>query len=83
MTVIEVELRDAAAEAVRLFARITGREPTEVVSDALSTYEWVLTEQAAGRRIVAVRADEVPGEELAPLIANHVIATKHLIGEAT
>src|SRR5437899_734286 len=63
---IKFELRGDAVPAIHELAKITGREPEDVVSDALSTYYWVIEQQTLGNTIVAQHptADTPKHEEL-------------------
>jgi hypothetical protein len=45
-----------------MVCRITHRRPTEVISDALRTYEWILREQTAGKKIVSI--NDTPEEQI-------------------
>jgi hypothetical protein len=48
---LKFELREDLSEILRRLSQITGRTITEVLSDAIRTYVWILREQSAGRSL--------------------------------
>lgn len=62
-TVLRLQVDGATREALEELARLTGREGrtrfARLVQDALRIYEWVVTQQARGRTIIALEPAEV------------------------
>ena len=52
--IFKFEILDEAVDAIEKIAEFTGREPIQVVTDALRTYEWILEQQSNGRKIVVM-----------------------------
>lgn len=71
---VQIELLDEAAEGVKQIGKITGRTAEEVVCDALSTYEWILQEQAFGKKVISQNGDPEGESELEKFIVDEEAA---------
>jgi hypothetical protein len=63
-----IELSDNAVFSISEVGKITKRRSVEVISDALRTYEWILREQTAGKKIVSKTENREDEIELALLV---------------
>jgi len=74
---MKFEFVNEADQALQQLSVITERSPIEVICDALKTYEWILEEQLAGRKIVAMSGQLEDESELEDFILNKEVALKY------
>ena len=74
---IVIEILDEAVESVESIGKFTGRnELSEVVCDALRTYEWILEQQAKGNEVVVESNNPDDAVGLADFITDLDLARK-------
>ena len=56
------------AGTIPAIAEVTGRNPVDVLSDALNTYIWILHEQAAEKKIISTTRETADDEEVTELV---------------
>lgn len=57
MASIEIRLEGSAAEAVENIVRLTGRDPNQVIADAVNIYGWIISKQLEGHKVVAYKGE--------------------------
>ena len=81
--VVKIMIKGGAAKAVKMLARITGKQdPVDAVIAALRIYEWILARQVKGCRVVADSPDEslVESYELVNLVKDRELALQFFDG---
>jgi hypothetical protein len=73
---MNIEFFEDAVEGLELMGAITNRTPLEIVCDALETYEWILREQTAKRKIASVNGKPEDESELVDFVVNRELAEK-------
>jgi hypothetical protein len=79
---LRVEFRNEAVTALERFGEITSRTPIEIVSDALRTYEWILREQTAEHKVVALGSEPASQTEIVNLVVNQPKAKAYFLPSA-
>ena len=75
---MKVDFFGEAIEGVKQMGKITGRTVVQVVCDAFNTYEWILHEQASGKRIISTEPkNATEGEELEMLVRDKAAAQEY------
>lgn len=80
---LKVYLPEDSLEALAEFAQITGAQGDErwakLVQDAFSLYEWLVRQQAAGRKILALEQYMVEFLEKSEQVSGKAVALADLI----